>query len=182
MDVAELLKEHCQSYCTLDEEDEERITVRRSHIWEDTVRTLKRNIDLRKTIKITFLGEPGIDDGGPRREYLRLLMKEISEQSLLTGPPLCKVLTHNTLAMQKKLYRYIGEAIVMSVTQGGPGPMCFASSVVDYLQGGIERVRPRLDDVPNEMVKELLRKVSYIDAFIYVHVYCETVSPFMPIH
>lgn len=161
--MAELLKEHCQSYittCAFDDEDEERITVRRSHIWEDTVRTLRRNIDLRKTIKVTFLGEPAIDDGGPRREYLRLLMKALSEQSLLTGPPLCKVLVHNTLAIQKQHYRYIGEAIVMSITQGGPGPMCFAPSIVDYLQGGVQKVRPRIDEIPNCNIQEMLRKVS----------------------
>lgn len=147
---------------TFDEEDEERITVRRSHIWEDTVRALRRNLDLRKVIKVTFLGEPAIDDGGPRREYLRLLMKTVSEHSLLTGPPMRKVLVHNTLAIQKRYFRYIGEAIVMSVTQGGPGPLCFAPSVVDYLQGGIERVTPRIEDIPNDNIQELLRKVPSI--------------------
>lgn len=146
---------------TFDQDDEERITVRRSHIWEDTVRAFQRKLDLRKILKVTFLGEPAIDDSGLRREYLRLLMKAISEQSLLTGPPLGKVLAHNTMAMQKRYYRYIGEAIVMSVTQGGPGPVCFAPSVVDYLQGGIEKVRPRVEDIPNRNIQEMLRKVHH---------------------
>ena len=149
---------------TFDEEDEERITVRRSHIWEDTLRALRRNLDLRKAIKVTFLGEPAIDDGGPCREYLRLLMKAVSQHSLLTGPPLRKVMVHNTLALQKQYYRYLGEAIVLSVTQGGPGPLCFAQSIVDYLQGGIERVTPRIEDIPNDNIQELLRRVPSIHA------------------
>ena len=123
----DILKEHCQLHMTgtiFDEEDEEGITVHRSHIWEDTLRALRRNLDLRKVIKVTFLGEPAIDDGGPRHEYLRLLMKTVSQHPLLTGTPLHKVMVHNTKALQKQYYHYLGEAIVLSVTQGGPGPLC----------------------------------------------------------
>ena len=166
VNVGDILKEHCQLHMTgttFDEEDEERITVRRSHIWEDTLRALRRNLDLRKAIKVTFLGEPAID-GGPRREYLRLLMKTVSQHSLLTGPPLHKVMVHNTLALQKQYYCYLGEAIVLSVTQGGPGPLCFAQSIVDYLQGGIERVTPRIEDIPNDNIQELLRRAPSIHA------------------
>ena len=178
---------------TFDEEDEERITVRRSHIWEDTLRALRRNLDLRKVIKVTFLGEPAIDDGGPRREYLRLLMKTVSQHPLLTGPPLRKVMVHNTLALQKQYYRYLGEAIVLSVTQGGPGPMCFAQSVVDYLQGGIERVTPRIEDIPNDNIQELLRRVPSMHActtllhiilfacfVLHIYYICNIAFPFFP--
>ena len=34
---------------------------------------------------MTFVGESGIDYGGPRREFFRLLLKELSESDLLLG-------------------------------------------------------------------------------------------------
>ena len=92
-------------------------------------------------IKVTFLGEPAVDEGQPWHEYMRLLMKAVSEQtSLLAGPPTQNVLLHNTLAMAKGHYRCLGEMIVMSITQGEPGPACFSPSVIDYVLGGIEAI------------------------------------------
>ena len=81
--IAEVLKTFCQqrlpqSSC----ESSLRITVRRSHIWNDTIKVLKRpNFDITQKISLTFVGESGVDDGGPSREYFRLLMKAIAEQS-----------------------------------------------------------------------------------------------------
>ncbi len=51
----------------------------------------------------------GVDDGGPCREYLRLLMSEMSKQGhLFTGPTTCKVPMHNALALTKGDFYKIG--------------------------------------------------------------------------
>lgn len=135
--VAKLLMDHCKVHMiTGDVQAVEKITIRRSHIWGDTLRAWRRQLDLRKRIKVTYLGEPAVDNGGPRHEFLRLLMKAVSEQSsLLAGPTTRKVLLHNTLAMSKGHYCSMGEMIVLSVTQGGPGPACFSPLVIDYVLG-----------------------------------------------
>ena len=39
--------------------------------------------DLHKTLRVTFLGESAVDDGGPWRKYLRLLMALMAEQNHL---------------------------------------------------------------------------------------------------
>ena len=118
------MKKHCATHISQDESS--RITVRRTHIWQDSMRTIRR-IKLQKRLRVTFLGEAGVDDGGPGREYLRLLMAAMSNQAhLLSGPPMCKVPQHNSLALLKGDFYNIGILIVL--TQGGPGPILFACS------------------------------------------------------
>lgn len=161
--VTKLLMDHSKVHMiTGDVEAVEKITIRRSHIWGDTLRAWRRQLDLRKRIKVTFLGEPAVDEGGPRREFLRLLMKAVSEQSsLLAGPPTRKVLLHNSLAMSKGHYRCMGEMIVMSLMQGGPGPAFFSPTVIDYVLGGISKVKPSIGDIPDYHVQEMLKKVGF---------------------
>ena len=51
-----------------DPESPLRIKIRRSHVWQDTLFKLKRcsEYDLNKLIKVQFIGEPAVDEGGPR--------------------------------------------------------------------------------------------------------------------
>ena len=90
-----------------------------------------------------------------------LLMKAVSEQSsLLAGPPTQKVLLHNTLVMSEWYYRSMGEMIVQSITQGGPGPGYF-SSVIDYVLSGIGKVKPSIADIRDYHVQEMTKKVGF---------------------
>ena len=78
-----------------------RVTIRQGNIWEDTVSALKFGWDERKHIRVTFLGESAVDDGGPRREYFMLLMGSIfNNNNLLEGPVNQRILRHNTTALQ----------------------------------------------------------------------------------
>ena len=109
-----------------DVDDIFRITVRRSHIWDDALRAVKRNFVESKHIRITFLGESAIDGGGPRREFFMLLMNSIKENnSLLEGLSNSRVVRHNTAAIQDELYLSLGNMIALSVVHGGPGLCSF---------------------------------------------------------
>lgn len=44
-----------------------RITVRRGHILDDTLAALRSGFNEKKHIRVRFLGEPAVDEGGPRR-------------------------------------------------------------------------------------------------------------------
>lgn len=46
-----------------------RINVRRKTLWDDFLRERKRRVKPEKMLKVVFVGEPAIDDGGPRREF-----------------------------------------------------------------------------------------------------------------
>lgn len=68
---------------------------------EDTIFALRRGFDEKKHIRVRFVGEPAVDEGGPRREFFMLLMNAIANSgSLLQGPPNRRVLRHNTSAFQ----------------------------------------------------------------------------------
>ena len=73
-----LLISHQSCFLSSNLDDRFRLTVRRKHIFQDTLHRLKSNIDLTKHLRINFVGEPAIDDGGPRREYLRLLLGKVN--------------------------------------------------------------------------------------------------------
>ena len=46
-----------------------RVTVRRKMVWEDFKRARYRYYQPDKLLKVTFAGEPAVDDGGPKREF-----------------------------------------------------------------------------------------------------------------
>lgn len=47
-----------------------RIDVQRKHLWDDYVDARKRPwVKSNNTMKIIFIGEPAVDDGGPKREF-----------------------------------------------------------------------------------------------------------------
>ena len=55
-----------------DEEDYQRLYVRRSRVYSDAMRSFgKPSFDVEKMLKVSFIGEEAVDDGGPRREFFR---------------------------------------------------------------------------------------------------------------
>ena len=75
--------------------------MRRGHILDDAISSLRPGFDEKKHVRVRFLGEPAVDEGGPRREFFMLLMGAIGNNcSLLDGPPNRRVLRHNTSAFQ----------------------------------------------------------------------------------
>ena len=93
-------------------EERLRIVVRRKFIFEDTMHKLRNDLDLSKHLRVTFVGEPAIDDGGPMREYLRLLLGAvISNNSLFCGETKSRYLRHNVMELNKRTYFHIGQII-----------------------------------------------------------------------
>ena len=65
MSVASLLQRQKERIVTVDRPDYQRITVRRKHLWDDSL--LKSGINFHKHIRVTFVGEPAVNAGGPLR-------------------------------------------------------------------------------------------------------------------
>eukprot|EP00095_Tigriopus_kingsejongensis_P012673 maker-scaffold22_size673200-snap-gene-2.20 protein:Tk12673 transcript:maker-scaffold22_size673200-snap-gene-2.20-mRNA-1 annotation:"e3 ubiquitin-protein ligase hectd2" len=56
------------------------ISVRRDHLVEDSLKEIsEKQKDLKKKLKISFTGEPGLDMGGLTKEWFQLLIKSIFE-------------------------------------------------------------------------------------------------------
>ena len=64
-----MLKDQICNLAANVQREEIRVTVRRNHPWSDFSRARSDYYSPLNTIKITFSGEPAIDDGGPKREF-----------------------------------------------------------------------------------------------------------------
>lgn len=56
------------------------LAVRRAHIIEDTLNILNtqtQNSSFKKKLKVKFIGEPGVDEGGVRKEFFLILIKQL---------------------------------------------------------------------------------------------------------
>ena len=163
--AAEVLTAHVREISLPDNPDDphQLITVRRRHIWSDTKRVFnKPYVDLILPVKVVFVGEQAEDEGGPKREFFRLaLAAATSDPALFSGPCDRRVVQHNTTALLRKEFRHVGKLISMSVIQGGPGPMCFAPWIYDYLSVGIDGTNPEACDMPPD-VQALFEEVRVV--------------------
>lgn len=92
-------------YLPNDYEDRIRITVRRRHILEDTIHNLRAGHDTTKYLKVTFVGEPAVDAGGPLREFFHLLLQELANNSsLFCGPSTSRTPKHNIIKEPSTTY------------------------------------------------------------------------------
>ena len=70
-----------------------------------------------------FIGEQSVDDGGPKREFYQLLMKEVFTMSgLFTGWPENVVPIHDIKAVASNKYYIIGKMITACLVHGGQPP------------------------------------------------------------
>ena len=64
------------------EEINQRVYIRRNRLFTDSLRAFSRpTFVVSKMLKVNFIGESAIDDGGPRREYFQLLIHEAFSKS-----------------------------------------------------------------------------------------------------
>src|SRR6266568_1887399 len=78
-----------------------RLNVTRSSVWDGALRAFKRSTySPLKQMIVRFADDDGVaegavDQGGPLREFLRLLMQEMFNSNLFAGSLKNKVLTHD---------------------------------------------------------------------------------------
>ena len=156
-----MLWSHRQEVLSSDPEDIYRIRVRHQGIWEDTLHQLRKQIPLTKYLKITFLGEPAVDAGGPLREFLYLIVLSASQNnSLFISDETSRAPAHNVAEVEKRTFYYVGVIMALSLVHGGPAPCFFTGAVVDFFLYGIEGTKPSVADVPHTEIRVKLHKVS----------------------
>lgn len=155
-----ILQHQAKEIMSDDDEDVQRIHVRRSHVFSDALRQFsKESFRVNKMLNIRFVGEEAVDDGGPRREFFHLLMHEIFKSSFFAGFPSNVVPVHNIKAVSNNTYYIVGKMISTCIIQGGEVPACFAKAVADYLV--LDRVVSPvcLDDIHDYEIRDCLKKV-----------------------
>ena len=134
-----------------------RLKVRRQHVWKDTLFKLERTEpnELKNSLKVQFIGEPAVDQGGPSREFFTLINQHAQLSLMSEG-----VFRHNVPALQRNEFYYFGCITALGLMQGSSGPKCFSKSVVDYILGG--KVRPTIDEVADPEVRKSMKNLDQI--------------------
>ena len=137
------------------------IWVQRKHLWQDTLRAVtKTGFRCNVRLKVHFIGKEAEDEGGPLREFLRLVIYQISNHcGVLQGPDNRKTFANDPLLLEKGAYYCAGVVSGISLQQGGPGLHCLADSTYDYFLGGPSSAAPELDDVVDHESKLKIEKV-----------------------
>ena len=146
-----------------DEEDKQRLHIRRSNLVHDTLRAFSRaTFDVSKVLKVTFIPEGSVDDGGPRREFFQLPIKECMQtSSLFSGWPENVVPQHNVEAVANNTYYIVGKLIATCIIQGGQPPLCFSKAVADFLIYNEVRSNVCLEDIQDGSVRDKLKQVTF---------------------
>ncbi|XP_045898128.1 G2/M phase-specific E3 ubiquitin-protein ligase-like [Micropterus dolomieu] len=125
----------------IDHKKVSRFNISRANFWDGAVRGFKRTTYsetcdmLVKFTDDTGVLEEGIDSGGPRREFLTLLMKHLKDRPIFDGPEGHRFLVYNANAVREDEYYLAGKMIAVSVVHGGPGPHFLSEDLVHYLAG-----------------------------------------------
>ena len=156
-----VLQQHVQN-TTVEEEDPGLcIAVRRRHLWKDSKLVLCRPNNKYSTgMRVAFVSEAAVDEGGPRREYFRLVLAEIANNnSLFDGDPQRRVLRHNVMELAGSSYLIVGRNIALSLIYGGPAPHFFTRAVAEYILG-ITPYTVTVEDIPDYFAQKGLLKVQ----------------------
>ncbi|XP_071777645.1 G2/M phase-specific E3 ubiquitin-protein ligase-like [Centroberyx gerrardi] len=143
-----------------------KFNINRSAVWEGAMRGFQRvSYDPNLMICVKFSddmgrNEEGVDLGGPRREFLRLLMETIARSPMFEGKENSKNLALDILiyALREDRYYTAGRAIAVSLVHGGPPPNFLSPTVFSLLVDG--SANPVLEDIADTELLEKVKKVS----------------------
>lgn len=154
----------------LDDSEQQQLYIDRNSgsILRDIFKKLKRGeLDAKKALDITFIGEEGIDAQGLTKEFFSLLMNSIKSGSgsyiLFEGADdhLLPVISEEY--HQSGYFKYIGQLIAMSVLHAGFGMSGMSRALSVFLAtDDILKYSCHLsiNDVPDYGVQQILREVS----------------------
>lgn len=114
-------------------------------------------------MRVTFIGEPAVDEGGPRREFFTLALgKMVEDRALFSGPPNCKVFVHNVQGIRNNIFYYAGLFVALSIVNGGAGLECLSETVYNYICHGLTpgKLQCTIDEIPDGRVKDSMLKVQ----------------------
>ncbi|XP_052694514.1 G2/M phase-specific E3 ubiquitin-protein ligase-like [Crassostrea angulata] len=109
---------------------------------------------------VRFAGEKGIDDGGPSREFMRIIIQAVSESSIFEGESRRKMLLQNLLAEENGDYETYGKIIAYCLVHGGPAPTFMSEFLFGLLAYGPDSADPTIDDIVDDEYKQQVQKIE----------------------
>ncbi|MGH0167828.1 UNVERIFIED_CONTAM: hypothetical protein FKN15_001363 [Acipenser sinensis] len=105
------------------------------------------------------VSEGAVDLGGPRREFLTMLMESLHQGSLFVGPDHAKFLNYISGLMVSDDYFYAGMTIATSLVHGGPGPQFLSPVLFEALSSTPESTFVAVQDIPDMDIRNYLEKL-----------------------
>ncbi|XP_076148922.1 G2/M phase-specific E3 ubiquitin-protein ligase-like [Alosa pseudoharengus] len=146
-----------------------RFNINRSAVLDGAVRGFKRlsyNPTFQMCVKFSDdlgVDEEAVDLGGPRREFLRLLMEALAHSQMFEGREGNVNLALESLALREDKYFFAGQAIAVSLVHGGPAPGFFSSSLYASLTG--KSPKPEMEEISDSDLYTKIKKVSECTSF-----------------
>jgi hypothetical protein len=141
------------------------IDVGRDFVLKDALRECKKNkFSPKKLLKVKFVGESGIDTGGPRRVFWELLISTcIKEYCVGEGNEVTFV--QNTAALQNLEFKHLGMYFAMSVLQEGRGFPALHPCVYNYMCTG-KYIGGQMNDdgIMSSLVRSLVEQLRNCDS------------------
>lgn len=122
------------------------------------------HIDMQRPVSVTYSGTPAVDAGGPKRQFFTDVLHSLkSSYNLFEGSGNRLLPVYSASVVSSGLFKVLGQVIVHSVLQEGPGFPFLAPFIYKCVCGvaheeAIEDVN--LSDLP-EPVADLIEKVHY---------------------
>ncbi|XP_073672232.1 uncharacterized protein [Paramisgurnus dabryanus] len=128
--------------------------------------------------------EEAVNLGGPRREFLRLLLVALMQSSMFEGKEGSLNLALDSQAIREDRYFVAGRAVAVSLVHGGPAPGCFSKTLAkrllfDSLVQGPDMCRPVLDDVADYELYNKIKKVTEATTLIELQHSTETIMDYL---
>ncbi|KAL0965914.1 hypothetical protein UPYG_G00287790 [Umbra pygmaea] len=141
------------------------INIMRDRVLEGALRAFgRRRFDPGSKLDVVFQdsegsGEGAADEGGPTREFLRLLMREIHSYEIFEGPDWNKILACNCQALYSGKYRLVGSMIAMCIAHGGVEPQFFSQRLYHQVCG-LPAPEPQIHEIVDYSFKDKLLKIQ----------------------
>ncbi|XP_054464625.1 G2/M phase-specific E3 ubiquitin-protein ligase-like [Anoplopoma fimbria] len=143
-----------------------RFNINRSSVLDGAIRGFKRlsyNPASQMCVKFSDdlgMDEEAVDLGGPRREFLRLLMEALALSPMFEGRDSKLSLALDSTALREDRYFIAGQAIAVSLVHGGPPPGFLAPTLYSSVVVGNSSIKPVLEDIADADLYEKVKKVS----------------------
>ena len=97
------------------------LEINRERMLEDTIQQFNmRDVNLKKPLKIKFVGEEGVDEGGVKKEFFHLVVRKLFEatQKIFHYKEVQRVFWFNSESSDWKLYELLGILLGLAIYNG----------------------------------------------------------------
>ena len=137
------------------------LNIRRDHLIEDTLNELsKPNVNLQSELKVKFSGEQGVDEGGVRKEFFILLIRQIFDPNygMFSYNKKTRLYWFDHYSFEPKIkYELIGKIFGLAIYNNTILDVKLPIVVYKKLLG----IKPNLDDM-KECDPELYHTLNYL--------------------